>query len=132
MRTTVDKTNWRYTVGVPVLIGTGIGAVCCLLLLLLMAAILTSLDHPLEAVRPMALVAGGIGSLLGGLFAGVLGRSRGLLLGALTGVALVALLLLVGAAMLPSVPFGQQLAKVLLMVVCSLIGGVLGVNLRRR
>lgn len=132
MRTTVDKASVWYTVGVPVLIGTGIGAVCCLLLLLLMAAILTSLDNPLSAVQPMALAAGGIGSLLGGLFTGILGRSRGLLLGALTGVALVALLLLVGAAMSLSVPFGQQLTKALLLVICSLIGGVLGVNLRRR
>ncbi len=132
MRTTVDKTSIWYTVGVPVLWGTGIGAACCLLLLLLMAAILTSLDNPLSAVRPMALVAGGIGSLLGGLFAGMLGRSRGLLLGALTGVALVALLLLVGAAMSLTVPFWQQLTKALLLVVFSLIGGVLGVNLRRR
>ena len=76
-RKSVDKASPWYTLGIPTLWGTALGAVACLLLLLLLAAILTAADLPPAAVMPMALVGGGLGALVGGLVSGLIGGVMG-------------------------------------------------------
>lgn len=126
-----EQTVWR-KFGRPIVFGAVIGAVCSVLLLLLMAVLMAAKDMPEGAVTPLALVAGAAGAIVGGFVGARIAGERGLLYGAACGLLLAVLLSIAGwiargemnAAMLP--------LKLGVMVACGAIGGVMGVNLRRR
>ena len=111
-----------------VAIGVVVGTVVCLLLLLGMAAIMASQDVPKVAVVPMAVIAAAIG----GLVCARIAKEKGLLLGLLCGAALYLLILLAGTIWFRDSHSTYIFIKLAILVGCGGVGGVVGVNLKKR
>lgn len=116
----------------PIAIGAGIGAVVCTLILVVMAAVMASVNVPARAVTPMALAAATAGAVAGGWTAARLSRERGLLYGAGSGLLLFLLVMAAGFTLMPEASGTMLLVKLALMVGGGALGGVLGVNMKRR
>lgn len=116
----------------PVLIGAAVGAFCCLAILMLCAAVMAARDIPQMAVTPMAVIAAAVGSFIGGLVSARAAGSRGIVYGAACGVVLYLLVMIAGFAVLKDIRGIYALVKLAVMVGCAAIGGIIGVNVRRR
>ena len=116
----------------PILIGACVGAVCCLLVLLLLAAVLAATDVPKAAITPLAVVAAAVGAFIGGIVAARMAREKGLLLGAACGLVLFLLVLIAGFAVLKDIRGSYAVIKLLVLIACGSVGGILGVNARKR
>ena len=116
----------------PIILGAVVGALCCTLLLAVMAAIVASQDIPKAAITPMAMVAAAAGSFIGGIASARIAKEKGLLVGAACGLLLFILVVLSGLAFLKEIRGAYILVKLAVMLVCSALGGVIGVNLRKR
>lgn len=114
------------------LIGVAAGTLVCLLLLFIMAAIVASQDIPTVAVTPMAVIAASIGALVGGFFSARIARKNGLLVGVLCGLLLYGLILLAGTIFFQDADSSFWLIKLAIFAACGGVGGILGVNLRKR
>ena len=116
----------------PVILGAVVGALCCTLLLAVMAAIVASQDIPKAAITPMAIVAAAAGAFFGGFAAARIAKEKGLLIGGTCGLLLFILVALAGFAFLKEIRGAYILVKLAVMLVLSALGGVIGVNLRKR
>lgn len=116
----------------PLLFGLVAGLLGCAGLLVLCAAIMAMQDIPQMAVTPLAVVAAAVGSVIGGFTCARITRSRGLLGGAACGVLLYFLIMIMGFSVLQDIRGWYALIKLLVMVIGGAVGGVLGVNKRRR
>lgn len=116
----------------PLLVGAAVGILCCILLLMLMAAAVQTVDVPRGAAVPLAIAAAAVAAFAAGLTAALLAKQRGLLLGAVSGLVLFLLILLAGFIRFTAVDAGTALLKLAVLVVTGALGGVLGVNRRRR
>ena len=116
----------------PALVGVSVGIIGCVGLLMLMAMVVQSADVPRAAILPLAIAAAAIGAFLAGLTAAAMAGQKGLLMGAACGLALWLLILLAGVARYTGVSGTSALIKLAALVLCGGIGGVLGVNMRKR
>lgn len=116
----------------PVAVSVLIGAVFCALVLLLLSVLLTVRNIPQAAIDPMAIFAMSAGGFLAGFCCARIVRENGLALGAVCGLALTAVMLLASLA-IPDNGFGiPALLKIAFIMLSSMLGGVLGVNAKRR
>lgn len=116
----------------PLGFGIGFGAVTCLLALLIAAAIMTTGAIPASAVTPIAFVAASLAAFVGGFVAARCSRERGLLFGAGCGLLLFLLVTLIGIATLKEVQGTTMLLKAALTMGLGALGGIIGVNAKRR
>ncbi len=116
----------------PLIIGLAVGVVCCTLVLLAMAAAVGSVDIPRAATVPLAVAAAALGAFAAGLTAALTAGRRGLLLGAVSGMLLFLVILLAGCIRYAGVDGGYALLKAAVLTVMGALGGVLGVNRRKR
>ena len=132
MRSHEKSAPLRLTALRPLGLGLCVGVVCCTLLLLLAAVLLNTADIPHGAAVPLAVSAAGLGAFAAGLTASLLTGRRGLLTGALCGTLLYLLLLLVGLARTGGADGGYALIKWAVLTVCGAVGGLIGVNRKKR
>ena len=87
---------------------------------------------PTSAFLPMAQVSAFSGALAGGFFAARRAGGRGAAVGGLTGAVLMAVL--TAAALIASGqgPGGVTVTRMIVMPLCGAVGGIIGMNLRRR
>ncbi len=116
----------------PVLVGVAVGVIACVGALMLMALIVQSMDVPRAAILPLAIAAAAIGAFLASLTAAAVAKQKGLLLGAVCGLILWLLILLAGVARYTGVSGEGAALKLAVLLLCGSVGGVLGVNLRKR
>ena len=114
----------------PLLWGVSVGVIGGTLLLLLFALLIYKLNLSPDMVAPLALIAVGLGALLGGVVTGVCAGRQGWLMGALCGTLLYAVLLIAGLAVTHGVGAGYAVLKWAVMPVCATAGGIVGVNQR--
>lgn len=126
-----SKTPWLAALR-PLGLGLCVGALCCTLLLLLAALLMNTADIPHSAVAPLAVCAAGFGAFAAGLTATLISRKRGLLTGAACGILLYLVLLLSGLVRDGGVDGVYALIKAAVLTVCGAVGGILGVNRKRR
>lgn len=116
----------------PVAVSVLIGAVCCAVILTLMALLLSTRNVPQFAIDPMAIFAIAAGGFASGVCCAKIMRENGLAYGALCGVVLTVVLLLVSLGLKDN-GFGiPALLKIAFVMLSSMLGGVLGVNTKRR
>lgn len=115
----------------PLLIGLCVGVVSCTLLLLAAAYLLKSVDMPLGVATPIAITAASVSALLGGWATARCSGSRGLLMGSACGALLFLIVLLWGLCR-GGVDGGQTAIKLAALTAAGAIGGVLGVNRKKR
>lgn len=113
-------------------ISVWIGTLCCVLALLLMAFILSARSVPQFAVQPMAAFALLVGGFSAGFSCAKLMRENGLMFGAACGIILTVIVQVAGFA-IPDNTFGiSAVIKIAVVLFSAMLGGVLGVNTRRR
>lgn len=116
----------------PVAVSVLIGTVFCALVLLLMSVLMSVQNIPQFAVGPMASFAFAAGGLVAGFCCARILRENGLVHGAVCGAALTVIVLLAGLA-LGDNGFGiPALFKIAFVMLSAMLGGVLGVNSKRR
>ncbi len=116
----------------PLLIGVGVGLLVCFGLLMLMAMLVETVDVPRAAILPLAIAAAAGGAFVAGLVAAALAKQQGLLVGVTCGLVLFLLILVAGFARFAGVDGSQTAIKLAVLVLAGGIGGVLGVNMRRK
>lgn len=116
----------------PLIAGVVVGALCCVLVLVVMAAIMAAKDIPKVAVTPMAVVAAAFGAFIGGMAAAKISKEKGLLYGAGCGLLLFLLVMIAGFAVLRDVRGTLLIVKLAVLVGCGAVGGIVGVNMKRR
>ncbi len=116
----------------PLLVGAAVAAVTGIVLLLGLAALMAALALPQTASVPLALAVIALASGIGGFVTARLTRERGLWYGAGQGLLFFVVLAVVGIAASADVFGVGMLWRLALAVGLGALGGVLGVNLRRR
>lgn len=116
----------------PVAVSVLIGAVCCTVILVLLSLVLASANIPQFAVDPMASFALAAGGLVAGFCCTKIMGENGLAYGALTGAVMTLVVLLAGLALKDN-SFGvPALLKIAYVMLSSMLGGVVGVNTKKR
>lgn len=108
------------------------GIIICTLVLLISSVIMSKSDLPQNTVNIIADFAVILSSLAAGITASKIYRKRGLMIGSLMGLVYYLLLFCISLIF-----FGAQLSlaaitKLVMMVLSSAIGGIIGVNFKRR
>ena len=112
-------------------IGTAVGIVCGALLMLAAAAVMASVGTS-AAVLPVALAVIALAAFAGGFTAARLFKERGLLIGAACGALLFAVTVLGGLGVDGTTSGVMALLKPIIAVGFGALGGVSGVNLKRK
>ena len=116
----------------PVVWGVIVGAVITFLSMLLLAFLLTVQDFPASAAVPLVSVAAGIGSLFAGFTAAKVHGRQGASVGALTGLALFLIVLLISMFVGGGGLSVLTLIKLIIMLLSASIGGIAGVNVGQK
>lgn len=133
MRSRKDEPVWLKRWVRPLGVGVAGGILACVLSLLAMAGLLLTQDLPQTGVTPLALVALVTGSFVGGLLAARTAGQNGWLMGLATGGALFLLLMIAGGfALLRDMQAAHTWVKLAVMLGASAVGGIVGINLRRK
>lgn len=109
-----------------------VGAVVCTLALLLCSFIFTIRDIPQSLVSPISTVCAAAGAFAAGLCCAKLIRERGLAFGLICGVFLFLLTLFCGWLIVGGEIGILALIKLVVILIAAAIGGVAGVNGKRR
>lgn len=110
-------------------IGVLAGVVATLLMMLVCALILTLKDFEPSAATPLSNVSVSVGALLAGFITTYIHKSKGLVLGAVSGLALFALISVVALFVNGGNVSINTLFRLIVMTVLSAAGGVFGVNI---
>ncbi len=115
-----------------VVIGVGAALVLCILFSLLSALALTLADLPQKSILPISMAVIGVSAFIGSFISGKMLHKKGLVLGLLVGALLFALIFIAGI-FIPDESLGSTvIGKILLCLLPSLLGAVLGVNTRAK
>lgn len=115
-----------------ILLGTAAGALACMAVLLLTAAAVVAMGRiPQQLLVPLSIFSAAVGAFVAGLVGSVLAGRGGLLYGFSCSF-LLFLLILVGGVIESTEWTGAMLIKLGVMLLCGMLGGVIGVNRRLR
>lgn len=113
-------------------IGALVGLVLCIIFSLVAALVVSVGDLPHRVVTPISMAIIGFSSFIGSLIAGKIHKRQGLLVGAVVAVLMLAVILAAGFFVPDESLSIAMLLKVVVTLVPSLVGSVIGVNLRRK
>ena len=116
----------------PITCGIGLGAAACVLLLVIMSVVMSIQDIPQAAISLMSTLAFVAGGFVAGFACSALSRERGLLLGLCCGVLLFLILSLASLAVDGSAFGALAATKLAAVLFAAALGGVLGVNRRKK
>lgn len=116
----------------PVALGLLFGAVVVFILLLIFSAVMKHNNIPQSIVPVMAIVSVSAGGFTAGFAASKLAKERGLLIGLVCGAVISAVILAAGLAVLKDSVGGIAFTKFAACIAASCIGGIAGVNGKRR
>lgn len=116
-----------------IVIGASAGAILlCLLFMLLSGILVAAKTLPQNLLSPLVLFACGLSSFFAGYVCIRIARMRGMLYGILSGLLLFAVVFAVGIIAINEPISFEALVKGLLMSLCGAIGGIIGVNKRKK
>lgn len=116
----------------PVALGLIFGAVTIFALLFAGSAVMKHSNVPQTIIPIIAIISVAAGSFVAGFCASKISKQRGLLTGLVCGVAISLIILLAGLAVLKDSIGGLALTKFAASISASAIGGIVGVNTKRR
>jgi len=109
-----------------------VGILVIIVCLFAFSILMTKFDAPEAMVSFMSSLALCIGAYSGGYIASKRRRQNGLLMGIVTGIAIYFLILVVGLIFAKSsITFGF-FSKLILTLICGAIGGIVGINSRKK
>jgi len=116
----------------PVAVSVVLGALVCVVLLLLFSVVISAGSVPQSAIDPMAVLAVSAGAFASGLSCAKIVKRNGLVCGLCCGV-IFSVIVLICSLAVPGGGLGLgALLKTMLMVFSAMLGGVVGINTRRR
>lgn len=116
----------------PVAVSVVLGAIISVVFLLLMSLVVSSRSVPQSMIDPMAIIAMSSGAFVSGLCCARIIHKNGLMCGLICGVIFAAVVLVCSFAV-PENSLGLgALLKTMFMLLSSMLGGVLGVNTKKR
>ena len=127
-----DRSTKAATWGRPLLCGSLTALLTTSVLLLLFSALCVASDAAFAFITPLAFFSVAVSAAVGGFTAGKLARRQGWLLGLLCGLLLWVLSSLVGGLCVGALFGARTLWRLLLCAICGAVGGITGVNTRRR
>lgn len=110
------------------LLATVIGEAVTIVLLLLFSILMCQIDIPMLISDIMIILSASVGGLFAGFTNGRMIKQKGILAGAACGASLTAVFLLVKVAMFTPIPAGITFIKLILLIIFSCLGGIMGVN----
>lgn len=108
------------------------GIITTAIILFLSAIIISSVDFPQSGIAPLAIAASVTGCFVSGFICGKIIKGGGLLYGLLCGILIFFLCLLCEVSFMGGDMGVLALYKLVVAVTSAMIGGVLGVNSRRK
>lgn len=114
------------------MIGSAISIICLVILSLIAALVISKSDLPHRSITPISIAIIGISVFIGSLIAGKMLHKKGLVLGVLSAVITLAIMLIAGFFIPNENVVSLILVKILVSVIPSLVGAVIGVNIRKR
>ncbi|MBQ6877744.1 MAG: TIGR04086 family membrane protein [Oscillospiraceae bacterium] len=112
--------------------GTGIGILSSAILIFLMAAALTVGNIPVLLISPITVIFLAFGGFFAGFSSAKLSGEKGLLCGFVSGILFFAVAWICGAVF-EKAGFGTSAAiKALMIIISGSLGGILGVNYKRK
>lgn len=122
------KNSGTYNTAVSLLIGIAATLLC----LVVFSFVMTKLDAPDGIVSAMSSIALCVGSYFAGFVLSKRRRKNGLLTGIFCGIGIFIVTFLLGLLFAQITPSLGIFSKLLMVLVCSAIGGVVGVNSKRK
>ncbi len=127
LKTNDKSSGLRYLLR-PVILGGIVGFAVILIMFVIMALILSTGIFSLEASTLLASVSVAIGSFFAGLISAKKSGKNGLLTGAITGSFLFLIFTVISLLVFKSSPTAATLVRLILFVIGSSIGGIIGVG----
>ena len=131
MRQPANGSSWEKIVK-NILISCGIGLAVSVMLLFLVSALLRFINIPHALIDPAATAALCIGALAAGLVCAKLNREKGLICGLICAAVLFAVWYLCGALIFGGEIGAAGIFRLVFLLLCGAIGGVLGVNSKKK
>ena len=126
-----ERGRWSGMIG-ALCAGVTAGAIVLGLLTVCFAAVISLGRLPSSAFSSFAQLAAFVGALVGGFLGARRAGGRGAVVGAVTGAALFAVLTASALIVSGKAPGGTTVTRLIAMPLCGAVGGILGVNLRRK
>lgn len=131
MKTRKDTTVFEKILR-SLLLGLGADVLSCVVFLALAALLFTTGVLPTAAATPVALGILALSALVGGFVSARYAKERGLLYGVGTGFLFLLLTAIVAITLLQEFDGKLFFVKAILTIVLGAVGGVLGVNIKRK
>lgn len=112
----------------PLMVGTITAVIVTAVVILISALFFVIRDMPKTAAMPIALVASGLGSLVGAVAGAKTMREQGIIIGSLIGFTMFAITLMVSLFASEGPLTAFTLLKFIVMTLSGALGGILGVN----
>lgn len=126
-----NKNDWLNGLVMPCVVAMVVSIIVCVIFLLIFAFWLTKSPMSDTAVLVMSLISQGVGVIVGAFFGAKIKGKNGLIVGAITGAILFILFTLI------VIISGKALSVITLirfavLILSGVLGGVLGVNIKRK
>lgn len=116
----------------PLIIGIVVSLITSIAIIAICAIAVTNLSVSDDALLVMTLISMGLGAFIGGIVSAKIYKQKGFLIGALNGIAFFLITTIISIAVNPAAITIISLIKLLIFVLSSMIGGVIGVNINHK
>lgn len=116
----------------PFVWGILFGLITIILLLFTFSIIITKIDLPKPILSVLSTISVGLGAFVASFICGKIMKARGLMIGIICGIFISIFILLIGVTVFHNPISTIGIIKLVVIIVSSLIGGVIGVNIRRK
>lgn len=128
----VKEKSFEYGIIKPLIISLSVSVVSSLIFMLLGAVAVTNLNVGEDTVLIFAILSMSIGVFFGGFFGAKFYKKKGYLIGGLNGFFFFLIITLISLILNNSPITVISLFKLILFVISSIIGGIIGVNTSRK
>lgn len=122
----------EYGILKPLAVSTAVSILCSLIFMLISAVAVTNLNASENTTLVLSIVSMSIGAFFGGIVCAKIYKKKGFLMGGLNGVVFFLLITVISLAVSSAPITVISLFKLILFIISSVIGGIVGVNTSRK
>lgn len=116
----------------PLIWGVIWGSVTIIALIAIASLIIANLEIPIPSVPLIVTICGGVGTFVAGFVSAKIMRRKGLIIGFLTGLMFLVVLFVSTLTFSGDAFNAETITKFIVLLVAALLGGMLGVNSKKR
>lgn len=122
----------EYGILKPLAVSTAVSILCSLIFMLISAVAVTNLNASENTTLVLSIVSMSIGAFFGGIVCAKIYKKKSFLMGGLNGVVFFLLITVISLAVSSAPITVISLFKLILFIISSVIGGIVGVNTSRK